>query len=59
MKEKIVMLTKTINDHQKTVSGSSTKQNLQKTQIESMQEEMKILQEEAKKDKDIIKTLRD
>jgi hypothetical protein len=33
MKEKIVMLTKAINDHQKTVSGSSTKQNLQKTQI--------------------------
>jgi hypothetical protein len=49
LKEKIMYLTKTNNDHEKTVYGNSTKNNMQKTKIESMEDELKLIGEDNKR----------
>jgi hypothetical protein len=59
LKEKIIHLTRVTNDHEKTAYGNSTKMKLEKTRVESMDEEIKHLSEDNKREKENIKRLKE
>lgn len=59
LKEKIIQLTRTNNDYEKAAYGHSTKNKLERTRVECLEEEIKHLTEENKREKEATKKLKE
>ncbi len=59
LKEKIIALNRVNNDHEKTAYGHSTKNKLDRSKMESLEEEVRHLNEECRREKEGNKKMRE